>query len=169
MEIVLEEMLGYELNQTPLDNDHRLLNSAVSTNIDIAAATYASSTTNVLELNIFRSGIDPKFCVFSYKHPDLSSTEISNNTFATFILHNYTPTISNFDETFLGSMTFIGGGPSSGEPYLVFTTYFGAQSNYSNGYYKVEWHLQVIKLVVPMPILIIINEITTTLRHIIMN
>ena len=120
----------------PLDSDHRLLNSAVSTNIDITSATFASSSTRVLELNIFRSGIDPKFCVFSYKHPDLSSTEISNNTFATFILHNYTPTISNFDEMFLGSVTFIGSGPSSGEPYLVFTTYFGAQSNYSSGYYQ---------------------------------
>ena len=128
--------VSYELNQTPLDSDHRLQNSAVSTNIDIASASYASSTSRVLELNIFRSGIDPKFCVFSYKHPDLSSTEIGNNTFATFILHNYTPTISNFDEMFLGSMTFINGGPSSGDPYLVFTTYFGAQSNYGNGYYQ---------------------------------
>ena len=60
-------MLISELNQTPLDNDHRLLNS-VSSNIDITGATYASSTTRVLELNIFRSGIDPKFwCIFSYK------------------------------------------------------------------------------------------------------
>ena len=128
--------VSYELNQTPLDSDHRLLNSAVSTNIDIAGVTFASSSTRVLELNIFRSGIDPKFCVFSYKHPDLSSTEIGDNTFATFIIHNYTPTISNFDETFLGSITFIGGGPSSGDPYLVFTTYFGAQSNYGNGWYQ---------------------------------
>ena len=128
--------VSYELNQTPLDSDHRLQNSAVSTNIDIASASYASSTSRVLELNIFRSGIDPKFCVFSYKHPDLSSTEIGDNTFATFIIHNYTPTISNFDEMFLGSITFINGGPSSSDPYLVFTTYFGAQSNYSNGWYQ---------------------------------
>ena len=128
--------VSYELNQTPLDSDHRLQNSAVSSNIDITGATYASSTSRVLELNIFRSGIDPKFCVFSYKHPDLSSTEIGNNTFATFIIHNYTPTISNFDEMFLGSITFIGGAASSGDPYLLFTTYYGAQSNYANGYYQ---------------------------------
>ena len=37
---------------------------------------------------------------------------------------------------FLGSITFIGGAASSGEPYLIFTTYFGAQSNYSSGYYQ---------------------------------
>ena len=128
--------INFELAQTPLDSDHRLQSSSVNNVIDIASASFASSSSRVLELNIFRSGIDPKFCVFSYKHPDLSSTEIGDNTFATFIIHNYTPTISNFDEMFLGSITFINGGPSSSDPYLVFTTYFGAQSNYSNGWYQ---------------------------------
>ena len=127
--------ISYELGQSPLDTDHRLQNSSANTTIDIVGVTFCSSNNNVLELNIFRSGIDPKFCVFSYKHPDLSSTEINNNTFATFILHNYTPTISNFDEMYLGSLTLIGGASASSEPYLAFTTYFGGQSNYSSGYY----------------------------------
>lgn len=59
-----------------------------------------------LDLNVFRSGIDPKFAVFSYKQPTLSSTSIRNNTFATFILHNFTTDMWNLDHVWLGGMTY---------------------------------------------------------------
>ena len=36
-----------------------------------------------LDLNLFKSGLDPNFVVFSYKAPTLSSTDIADNTFGT--------------------------------------------------------------------------------------
>ena len=59
-----------------------------------------------LDLNVFRSGIDPKFAVFSYKQPTLSSTSIRNNTFATFILHNFTTDMWDLNDVWLGGITY---------------------------------------------------------------
>ena len=60
-----------------------------------------------LDLNIYRSSIDPNFVVFSYKAPTKSSTHISNNTFGTFFLHHFTTDLWDLDELFLGGVTQI--------------------------------------------------------------
>jgi len=60
-----------------------------------------------LDLNIFRSSIDPNFAVFSYRQPTLSSTILSDNTFSTFFFHNFTTSLWDLDELFLGGVTFI--------------------------------------------------------------
>ena len=54
----------------------------------------------------FRSGIDTDFAVFSFKHPDKSSSSIDDNTYGTFFLHKFTHSLLNFDELSLGSMSY---------------------------------------------------------------
>ena len=81
----------------PLDNNF----------LSQASLTVANSNSYQLDLNVYRSGIDPKFVVFSYKQPTLSSTTIENNTFGTFILHNFTTDLWDLDHVWLGGMTTI--------------------------------------------------------------
>ena len=52
--------------------------------------------------------MDPNFVVFSYRHPDKSSTTINDNTYKTFYLHKFTSS-PGFDanELYVGSMTEI--------------------------------------------------------------
>ena len=69
------------------------------------AKTVASSNAYQLDLNLFRSGIDTNFCVMSYRQPTLSSTKLRDNTFYTFIPHNFTTPIWDLDYVFLGGMT----------------------------------------------------------------
>jgi hypothetical protein len=67
----------------------------------------SDSNSYQLDLNVYRSGIDPKFVVFSYKQPTLSSQDIIDNTFGTFILHNFTTDVWDLDNVFLGGVTLI--------------------------------------------------------------
>ena len=60
-----------------------------------------------LDLNVFKSGLDPNFAVFSFKQPTLSSTNIHNNTSHPFFLHNYSTTLWDLDEVFLSGLTLI--------------------------------------------------------------
>ena len=69
------------------------------------AKTVASSNAYQLDLNVFRSGIDTNFCVMSYRQPTLSSTKLRDNTFYTFIPHNFTTPVWDLDYVFLGGMT----------------------------------------------------------------
>lgn len=85
--------------------------------------TIANSTSYQLDLNIYRSGIDSKFAVLSYKHPTLSSTKLRDNTYLTFIPHNYTSTLWDYDNVFLGGLTFIIPNTDDTNPYLEFRTY----------------------------------------------
>ena len=80
---------------------------SANTNIDMAQLQYASSNSFTLELNVFRSGIDNNFAVFSFKHPDKSSSSIDDNTYGTFFLHKFSHSLLNLDELFLGTMTYI--------------------------------------------------------------
>jgi hypothetical protein len=75
-----------------------------------------------LDLNIFRSSLDPKFAVFSFKAPSKPSTHISGNTYATFIFHNFTTDIWDLDDVFLGGWTeiFANGDGSITNPYISF-------------------------------------------------
>lgn len=69
--------------------------------------TVASSNSYQLDLNVFRSGIDPKFVVLSYRQPTLSSTKLRDNTFLTFIPHNFTTDVWDLDNVWLGGVTVI--------------------------------------------------------------
>ena len=43
-----------------------------------------------LDLNVYRSTLDPNFVVYCYKAPTLSSTHLNNNTFGCWFFHDYT-------------------------------------------------------------------------------
>ena len=81
--------------------------------------TFASSNSYQLDLNVFRSGIDPDFAVLSYRHPTLSSTNINGNTYQTFIVHNFKSFLYDLDQLFLGGTTYINPSGTS----FIFTTY----------------------------------------------
>ena len=69
--------------------------------------SFASSNSFTLELNVFKSGIDSSFAIFSFKHPDKSSSSIDDNTYSTFFLHKYTSSLFNLDELYQGSLTYL--------------------------------------------------------------
>jgi hypothetical protein len=69
-------------------------------------ATGNSPTTHDLKLNIYRSSIDPSFAVLSYNQPSISGT-INDNTFSTFIVHNFNSNLWNLDEVFSAGVTFV--------------------------------------------------------------
>ena len=89
--------------------------------------TYASSNSYQLDLNLFKSGIDPKFVVFSYKHPTLSSTKLTDNTYDTFVFHNFSSTLWDLDNVFLGGFTKI----IPVETALIFRTYFTGSNTHT--------------------------------------
>ena len=97
-----------ELLFNPNDTSN-VLNASGSpnTNIDMGDIEYASSNSFTLELNVFRSGIDNNFAVFSFKHPDKSSSSIDDNTYGTFFLHKFSHSLLNLDELFLGTLTYM--------------------------------------------------------------
>ena len=88
-----------------------------------ARETIASSRSYQLDLNVFRSGLDPKFVVWSYRQPTLSSTKLRDNTFLTYILHNYTGDLWDLDDQFLGGVTTINPSGSDDDAHLCFKTY----------------------------------------------
>ena len=97
-----------ELLFNPNDSSN-VLNASGSpnTSINMFEMEYASSNSFTLELNVFRSGIDNNFAVFSFKHPDKSSSSIDDNTYGTFFLHKFSHSLLNLDELFLGTLTYI--------------------------------------------------------------
>ena len=97
--------------------------------------TIASSQSYQLDLNVFKSGLDPKFVVFSYRQPTLSSTKLRDNTFLTYILHNYTGDLWDLDDQFLGGVTTINPSTSDTNAYLDFRTYpLGMTYKFNNTY-----------------------------------
>lgn len=95
--------------------------------------TIASSTSYQLDLNIYRSSIDPKFAVFSYKHPTLSSAKLRDNTYSTFIFHNHTSTLWDYNDVFLSGVTLITPSNDDNYPKLEFTTWTAGEI--TTGYY----------------------------------
>jgi hypothetical protein len=94
-----------------------------------------------LDLNVYRSSLDPKFAVFSYHQPTLSSTHLTGNTFGTFLFHNFTTNLWDLDELFLGGVTLID--PTTGNttsPRIQFITYNGGNSTFlsTSGVYRVS-------------------------------
>ena len=88
-----------------------------------ARETICSSRSYQLDLNVFRSGLDPKFVVWSYRQPTLSSTKLRDNTFLTYILHNYTGDLWDLDDQFLGGVTTIVPATDDTRPILEFRTF----------------------------------------------
>lgn len=79
-----------------------------------------------LDLNVFRSSLDPKFAIFSFKQPNLSSTVLSGNTFLTFFVHDFVTDIWDLDYVFLSGMTVIIPEPGNTQyPKLTFRTFCG--------------------------------------------
>jgi len=74
-------------------------------------ATSNSPKTHDLKLNVYRSGIDPSFAVLSYTQPSVSGT-LNENTFSTFIIHNFNSNLWNLDEVFSAGVTFVVPDPS---------------------------------------------------------
>ena len=60
-----------------------------------------------LDLNLFKSSIDPRFVVFSYRSPTLSSTHLTSNTFDTFFFHNFDCSFWDYDHVYLAGVTKI--------------------------------------------------------------
>ena len=60
-----------------------------------------------LDLNLFKSSIDPRFVVFSYRNPTLSSTHLTSNTFDTFFFHNFECSFWDYDHVYLAGVTKI--------------------------------------------------------------
>ena len=72
-----------------------------------SAQTVASSNNFQLDLNVFRSGNDTNFCVMSYRQPTKSSTKLRDNTYLTFIPHNFTTPVWDLDYVCLGGISII--------------------------------------------------------------
>lgn len=73
----------------------------------ITFATSNSPTDHDLRLKVYRSSLDPKFAVFSFSQPTVSASNITDNTFLTFILHNFDSNLWDLDNVFLGGLTLI--------------------------------------------------------------
>mgnify|MGYP004149734393 FL=1 len=74
--------------------------------------------------------------VYSYRQPTLSSTVLSANTFATFILHDHIGTIWDHDNLFTSGVTrVIWSGGNTTDPYVGFRTYIGGEHYNRYTYY----------------------------------
>ena len=97
----------YELNYEPGSSYHNYVNTTYNTSMEQAYFEFASSDTYALELNIFRSGIDTDFAIFSFRQPDLPASNLDGNTFGSFFLHKFNHSLFDFDHMCLMSMTYI--------------------------------------------------------------
>ena len=97
----------FELSYEPGSAYHNYTNSTYQTQNDQTFFEFASSDTYALELNIFRSGIDTDFAIFSFRQPDLPASSIDGNTFGAFFLHKFNHSLFDFDHMCLMSMTYM--------------------------------------------------------------
>jgi len=94
-----------------------------------------------LDLITYQSGLDPNFVVYSFKQPNLSSTKLRDNSFLTWFVHDYTSSLFNYDELFLGGITSIrpSQNEASGAVSITFTSSLGGQFSYG-GYSGYNGH-----------------------------
>ena len=105
--------------------------------------TVSGGTDKALNLNTYKSALDTNFVVFSYNQPTRSSTSISDNTYSTFFLHNFTSSLWDYDHLYLGGYTEIiaaSSGSSQSYPRLTFRTHWG---NNGNGKRAAMWGYSV--------------------------
>ena len=120
---------GGILNTTTSFEDENITGSYAR----LARINHGTNTGYILDLNLFKSGLDPRFVVFSYKYPNLSSTHLTTNTFDTWFFHNFTTNTWDLNHVFLGGLTQII--PVTGNttfPSITFRTYLTTTDN--NGY-----------------------------------
>ena len=93
-----------------------------------------NNTTFQLDLNVFRSGIDPNFAVLSFRSPTLSATNINGNTFGTFFLHKFTTNLWDLDHVFLSGHTQIlrESSTTTDNPWISFRTFLNGTQNSNN-------------------------------------
>lgn len=113
-----------------------IINYASSINTTSAqwgAITTGNNTQYQLDLNVFRSGLDPNFAVFSFRSPTLSATNINGNTYGTWFTHKFVTDIWDLDYVFLGGHTqiFTETNTSTGLPYIKFRTFTAGTQNQS--------------------------------------
>ena len=128
-----EEDLDRMLYAINVNAYNELSSASVDTGLGVnpgAPFTLSSSSSYDLDLNVYRSSIDTNFAVFSYKQPSLSSTHLTTNTDDTFILHNFTTSLWDYDNVFLSGVTKIV--PVTGNtltPEIMFRTYYATIDN----------------------------------------
>ena len=138
---------GYPGN-TPTFDDHNGNNQTSSHNIIGAQYGINMNVTgsNVfdLDLNIFRSTLDPRFAVFAFNQPTRPSTNISDNTYACFFLHDFDSTLWDYDNVFLGGYTELlrhasgNSGQTSSNPEIEFRTFFAPGYNHNTADYMAQ-------------------------------
>ncbi len=97
--------------------------------------TYCNSNAYQLDLTSYKSALDPRFVVYSYRQPTLSSTILSANTFATFILHDHIGTIWDHDNLFTSGVTrVIWSSGNTTDPYVGFRTYIAGEHYHQYSY-----------------------------------
>ena len=69
-------------------------------------ATSNSPSSHDLNLNVYRSAIDPSFAVLSFNQPSISGT-LTDSTFTTFIVHNFDSSLWDYDEVFSAGITLV--------------------------------------------------------------
>ena len=94
------------------------------------------STSRQLDLNIFKSSLDPRFAVFSYTQPTQSATKLRDRTFSTFFFHNFESTIWDYDHQFLSGLTHIIPNTDDNLARLTFRTYLNGTSYTWSTQYK---------------------------------
>jgi len=126
--------------ETPVFNNEYETNSL---NVDLRVLDvssyieYASSpTTYQMDLNVYKSGIDPNFAVFAYREPYRASTSIYSNNYSVFFLHNFTTNLYDLDYVFQAGCTVIER-MSSADPGLRFRTCLSPY-DYSSSYYPAK-------------------------------
>jgi len=95
------------------------------------AITVSGGTDKALNLNTYKSALDTNFVVFSYNQPTRSSASISDNTYSTFFLHNFSSSLWDYDYLYLGGFTQIipeTSASNTNYPRLTFKTYWGNNS-----------------------------------------
>jgi len=99
--------------------------SVNNTSASSGAITTGNNTQYQLDLNVFRSSLDPNFAVFSFRAPTLSATNINGNTYGTWFTHKFVTDIWDLDYVFLGGHTqiFTETNTSSSLPYITFRTF----------------------------------------------
>ena len=95
----------------------------------IEPRSFASSSTYPLQLNIFRSGIDTKFAVLSFREGTKPATTLEDNTYFTWFVHNYDSSLFDYDYLFQGGITEIFPDTNSGYEELYWRSYHGEVDN----------------------------------------
>mgnify|MGYP003303819835 FL=1 len=134
----------WDIPYTP-NHDNISLNDSTSTNSPVInygsmryddhgmrIADYNAYNSYSLDLITYQSGIDPNFVVFSFKQPNLSSTQLRDNSFMTWFIHDYTsPGLFDYNDLWLGGVTLIAaasdGSTDLDYPYIRFRSFMAGQ------------------------------------------